>query len=48
VFGNKLPRIIFEHKKSVVEGWRKLLDDDFHNLLSSHNIVRVIESRGMR
>jgi hypothetical protein len=28
--------------------WRKLLNEELHNLYSSQNIIRMIESRSMR
>jgi hypothetical protein len=32
----------------MTEGWRKLNNEEFHNLYSSPNIVRVIKSRRIR
>jgi hypothetical protein len=38
-----------ERPEREVDGsWRKLHNDEFHNLYSSPNIVRVIKSRRMR
>jgi hypothetical protein len=40
-----------EHRLRVFENrgsWRKLHNDELHNLYSSPNIVRVIKSRRMR
>jgi hypothetical protein len=41
-------RKIFGPKREEDGLWRKLLNDEFHSLYSSPNIVRVIESRRMR
>jgi hypothetical protein len=35
-------------KREVDGSWRKLYNDELHNLYSSPNIVRVIKSRTMR
>jgi hypothetical protein len=49
VFENRLFRKIFEPKKDeVTGGWRKLHDEDLHNLYSSPNIIKIITSRRMR
>jgi hypothetical protein len=32
----------------VTGGWRKLHNEELHNLYSSPNIIRVIKSRGIR
>jgi hypothetical protein len=48
-FENKVLRGIFGPKRDEVTGyWRKLLNEDLHNLYSSPNIVRMIKSRRMR
>jgi hypothetical protein len=39
---------IFGPKREEDGSWRKLHDDEIHNLYSSPNIVRVIKSRRMR
>jgi hypothetical protein len=48
VFKNRVLRRIFGPKRGEVGSWRKLHKDEFHNLYSSSNIVRVIKSRRMR
>jgi hypothetical protein len=48
VFENRVLRKIFGPKREEDESWRKLHNDELHNLYSSPNIVRVIKSRGMR
>jgi hypothetical protein len=48
VFENRVLRRIFELKKDeVVEVWRKLHNEELHNLYSS-SIIRLIKSRRMR
>jgi hypothetical protein len=34
-------------RDEVTEGWRKLHNEDLHNLYSSPSIIRVIKSRRM-
>jgi hypothetical protein len=41
-------RRIFGPKRDEDRSWRKLNNDEIHNLYSSQNIVRVIKSRRMR
>ena len=42
-------RRIFGPKRDEVSGeWRKLHNEEFHDLYSSSNIVQVIKSRRMR
>jgi hypothetical protein len=49
LFNNWMPRRIFGSKRDEVSGdWRKLHNDRLHNLYSSPNIIRIIESRRMR
>jgi hypothetical protein len=48
-FDYRVLRKIFGHKRDEVTGkWRRLHDDDLHDLYFSSNIIRVIKSRGMR
>jgi hypothetical protein len=49
VLENRVPRRIFRLKRDeVTEGWRKLRNDELHNLYSSPNIIRMIKSTRMR
>jgi hypothetical protein len=49
VFENMVLRIIFGPKRDeVTGGWRKLHNEELHNLYSSSSIIRMIESRRMR
>jgi hypothetical protein len=48
VFENRVLRRIFGPKREEDESWRKLHNDELHNLYSSPNVVRVIKSRRMR
>jgi hypothetical protein len=42
-------RIIFGPKKDeMIGGWRKLHNEELHNLYSSSSIIRMMKSRGMR
>jgi hypothetical protein len=45
VFENKVLRRIFGPKREEDRLWRKLHNSELHNLYSSPNIVRVIESK---
>jgi hypothetical protein len=48
VFENRVLRRTFGPKREEDGSWRKLHNDELHNLYSSRNIVRVIKSRRMR
>jgi hypothetical protein len=48
VFENRVLRKIFGPKREEDGSWRKLHNDELHNLYSSPNIVRVIKSRRVR
>jgi hypothetical protein len=49
VFENKLLRRIFGPKRDgVTGGWRKLYNEELHNLYSSSSIIRIIKSKRMR
>jgi hypothetical protein len=48
VFENSVLRKIFGPKSEEDGLWRKLRNDELHDLNSSPNIVRVIKSRRMR
>jgi hypothetical protein len=48
VFENRVLRTIFGPKREEDGSWRKLLNDELHDVYSSPNIVRVIKSRRMR
>jgi hypothetical protein len=49
VFENRVLRRIFGPKRDeVTGGWRKLHNEELHNLYSSPSIIRTIKSRRMR
>jgi hypothetical protein len=49
VFENRVLRRIFGPKRNgVTGGWRKLHNEELHNLYSSPSIIRIIMSRRMR
>jgi hypothetical protein len=49
IFENRVLRGIFIPKRDeVTGGWRRLHNEDLHNVYSSPNTVRVIKSRRMR
>jgi hypothetical protein len=48
-FENRVLRRIFGPKMDgVTGGWRKLHNEELHDLYSSSNIIRIIKSRRMR
>jgi hypothetical protein len=49
VFENRVLRRIFGSKRDgVMGGWRKLYNEELHNLYSSPSIIRNVKSRRMR
>jgi hypothetical protein len=49
VFENRVLRKIFGPKRDeVTGGWRKLHNEELHNLYSSPSMIRMIKSRRMR
>jgi hypothetical protein len=49
VFENRVLRRIFRSKRDeATGGWRKLYNEELHNLFSSPSIIRMIKSRRMR
>jgi hypothetical protein len=49
VFENRVVKRIFGMKRNEVTGeWRKLHDEELHNLYSSPNIIRMIKSIRVR
>jgi hypothetical protein len=49
VFENRVLRRIFGPKRDGVMGrWRKLHNEELHNLYSSPSIIRIIKLRRMR
>jgi hypothetical protein len=47
VFENRVSRI-FEPKRDEEGGWRKLHNEELHNLYSSPSIIRMTKSRRIR
>jgi hypothetical protein len=46
VFENRaLSRIFGPKRDEILEGWRKLQNEDLHNLFSSPNII-IVKSQG--
>jgi hypothetical protein len=49
LFANRMLRRIFGPKRDeVTGGWRKLHNEELHNLYSSLNITRITKSRRIR
>jgi hypothetical protein len=49
VFENRVLRRIFEPKRDEeTGGWRKLHNEELHNLYSPPSLIRIIKSRRMR
>jgi hypothetical protein len=48
VFKNRVLRRIFGPRNGVTGGWRKLHNEELHDLYSSPSIIRIIKSRRMR
>jgi hypothetical protein len=49
VFENRVVRRIFGPKRDEMTGdWRKLHNEELHEVYSSQNIIRMMESRRMR
>jgi hypothetical protein len=49
VFEHRVLRGIFGPKRvEVIGGWRKLHNEELHNLYGSPSIIRIIKSRRMR
>jgi hypothetical protein len=47
VFENRVLRIFGPTRDEVMGDWRKLHNEELHNLYSSPNIIRMIKSRRM-
>jgi hypothetical protein len=43
-----LRRIFGPKRDGATGGWRKLYNEEFHNLFSSTSIIKIIKSRRMR
>jgi hypothetical protein len=49
VFENRVPKRIFGPKKDeVMVGWRKLHNEELHDLYFSPSMIRIIKWRRMR
>jgi hypothetical protein len=47
-FENSVPRIFGPRGDEAIKDWRKLHNEELHNLNSSPSIIRMIQSRRMR
>jgi hypothetical protein len=48
VFENRAPRrIVGRKREKVAGGWRRLLNEELHNLYSSADVIKVMKSRRM-
>jgi hypothetical protein len=45
---NRVLRIFGSTRDEIICGWRKLHDEEFHNLYISPNIIKMIKSRRIR
>jgi hypothetical protein len=48
VFENRVSRIFGPKRDEETGGWRKLHNEELHNLYSSPSIIRIMKSRRMR
>jgi hypothetical protein len=49
VFENRMFKIVFgPNRDEIIQGWRKLHNEDLHNLNFASSIIRMIKSRRMR
>jgi hypothetical protein len=48
VFENRVLRIFGPKRDEVMGDWRKVHNEELHNLYSLPNIIRIIKSRRMR
>jgi hypothetical protein len=48
VFENRVLRILGPKRGGLTGGWRKLHNEELHNLYSSPSIIRIIKSRKMK
>jgi hypothetical protein len=48
VFENRVLRIFGPKRDEVTGGWRKLHNEELHNLYPSPSIIRMIKSRRIR
>jgi hypothetical protein len=48
VFQNKVLRRIYGLREEVTGGWRRLHNEELHNLYASPNIIRAMKSKMMR